>query len=139
MAEPINVINALIFLLSTYYCLATWEKSDELFFIIGLLIVFFGYLGHMLITKKEKKRVPSDIRTFIFLTSAIAFLTPLLQDLTVNYSYDTILLYVSIFCIIHCCCYDFQIKTNTESTALVGSSTSLNAIFFAAILLASRL
>ena len=56
-----------------------------------------------------------------------------------SYSYDTILLYVSIFCIIHCCCYDFQIKTTTESTALVGSSTSLNAIFFAAILLASRL
>ena len=139
MAEPVNVINALIFLISTYYCLASWEKSDELFFLITLLLVLVGYLGHMLITKKQKRHIPSDIKTFIFLTSSIAFLTPLLQNLTVSYSYDTILLYVSIFCIVHCCCYDFQIKTTSESTALVGSTTSLNAIFFAAILLASRL
>lgn len=139
MAEPINVLNAVIFLITTYYCLASWEKSDELFFLIGLLLVFLGYLSHMIVTNKQKNHVPSDIKTFIFLTGSIAFLTPLLQNLTASYSYDTILLYVCLFCIIHCCCYDFQIKTTTEATALVGSSTSLNAIFFAAILLASRL
>ena len=78
MAEPVNVINALIFLISTYYCLVTWEKSDEIFFIITLLLVLVGYLGHMTITKKQKRYIPSDIKTFIFLTSSIAFLTPLL-------------------------------------------------------------
>jgi hypothetical protein len=78
MAEPVNVINALIFLLTTYYFLASWEKSDELFFLIGLLLVFVGYLGHMIITNKQKRHIPSDIKTFIFLTSSIAFLTPLL-------------------------------------------------------------
>lgn len=107
MAEPVNVINALIFLITTYYCLANFEKADELFFIITLLLVLVGYLGHMLMTHKKKGNIPSDIKTFIFLTSSIAFLTPLLQNLTVSYAYDTILLYVSIFCIVHCCCYDF--------------------------------
>ncbi len=139
MAEPVNVINALIFLIVTYHCLASWEKSEELFFLIGLCLVLIGYLGHMTITKKAKRHIPSDIKTFVFLTSSIAFLTPLLQNLTVSYCDDTIVLLASIFCIIHCFCYDFQIKTTNESTALVGSSTSLNAIFFAAILFASRL
>lgn len=83
----------------------------------------------------------SDIKTFTFLASSIAFLTPLLQSLTVSYSNDTIVLLASIFCIIHCFQYDFQINsTETQyRTTFVRSSTSLNAIFFAAILLASRL
>lgn len=76
----------------------------------------------------------------MFLTSSIAFLTPLLQSLTVSYSNDTIVFLASIFCIIHCFGYDFQIGSQAiKTTTFVVSPTSLNAIFFAAILLASRL
>lgn len=51
--------------------------------------------------------IGQDIKTFMFLTSSIAFLTPMLQSLTVKFSNDTIVLLAVIFCIIHVCAYDF--------------------------------
>lgn len=140
-AEPLNVLNSVIFQVTMFHCLVVWDNADELFFTIGLILVLAGYLGHMFFSTKSKAiTLGQDIKTFMFLTSSIAFLTPLLQSLTVSYSNDTIILLASIFCIIHCFAYDFQINsTAVQRTTYVRSSTSLNAIFFAAILLASRL
>lgn len=75
--EPLNVINAVIFQVTIFHCLVSWDNADELFFTIGLIIVLVGYLGHMFIAKKTTT-LGSDIKTFMFLTSSIAFLTPLL-------------------------------------------------------------
>ena len=54
MAEPVNVINALILLILTYHGLASWDKSEEMIFLIGLCIVIVSYLADMYISKKKK-------------------------------------------------------------------------------------
>jgi len=68
-----------------------------------------------------------------------------LQSLTAAVSDDTIILFVTLFILLHLFFYDYEInkrrpkKSNKTVGVGVGSPTSLNAIFFAAILLASRL
>lgn len=54
MAEPVNVLNSLILLILIYHGLASWEKSEEITFMIGLFIVVLSYLADMYITKKKK-------------------------------------------------------------------------------------
>jgi hypothetical protein len=107
MAEPVNVINALILLILTYHGLASWDKSEEMIFLIGLCIVVVSYLVDMYISNKKKSQIPKDIKTFVFLTSSIAFLAPLLQSLAVSYCNDTIVLLATFFFTVHCLCYDF--------------------------------
>lgn len=136
--EPLNVLNAVIFQVVMFKALENWENADQLFFTFGLVGVVAGYLCHLILAKPKAPTLGQDIKTFMFLTSAIAFLTPLLQSLTVKFSDDTIVLLVSILCIVHISAYDFQI-TAIQKTQFVRSATSLNAIFFAAILMASRL
>ena len=85
----------------------------------------------------------SDAKTAVFLKGILLFLTPVLKSLTVTYHDNTIMMLVIVFIIIHLMLYDYQsVKkpVNFENiTKGVGSPTSLNAIFFAAILLSSRL
>lgn len=101
------MLNAVIFQVTMFHCLVSWDNADELFFTMGLLLVIAGYLGFRFMTKSKANTLGSDIQTIMFLTTAIAFLTPLLQSLTVSYSNDTIVLLASIFCVVHCITYDF--------------------------------
>ena len=101
-----------------------------------LCLFLAGFLLHRHISK-DKDDIKSEIKTVVFLTSAVAFLTPLLQSLTVSYASDTIAVLTACFVVLHCFGYDFQI--GVSSKAYVRSATSLNAIFFAAILISSRL
>jgi hypothetical protein len=55
-----------------------WQNADEIFLVIGIVSVFFGYLTHKFIAQPQEFTPSNDIKTFIFLTSSIAFLTPLL-------------------------------------------------------------
>ena len=89
----------------------------------------------------------------MFLTSALLFLTPVLKSLTVSYSDDTIILLVVskcnkyhlhvVFIIMHLFLYDYSMVKRPvvfdNITQSVGSPISLNAMFFATILLSSRL
>lgn len=104
------------------------------------------YATHFLICPQKLSllTVLSDVKLFIFLSLILAFLTPVLQSLTVSSSDDTIILFVFIFSFFHLLLHDYQAvnKLPEQKDASVtesGSPTSLNAIFFAAILLASRL
>lgn len=76
----------------------------------------------------------------MFLSLILAFLTPVLQSLTVTFSDDTIILFVFLFSFFHLLLYDYtSVSKNATDITRSASPTSLNAIFFAAILLASRL
>lgn len=71
----------------------------------------------------------------------LAFLTPVLQSLAAIYASDSA---IGISILLICChllTYDYQYanKTNSNVNDIVGSPTSLNAIFMASILLASRI
>lgn len=67
----------------------------------------------------------------------------MLKSLTVTYSDDSIMMLVISFIIVHMVFYDYKMAKkpiNYENMSKgVGSPISLNAMFFAAILLASRL
>ena len=117
-----------------------------------------GY-GLFLFIHKSKYQLAfffSDVKTAIFLTSTLLFLTPVLKSLTVSYSDDTIILIVVskknfydfnslmvVFIIFHLALYDYSMVKRQvvldNMTQSVGSPLSLNAVFFAAILLSSRL
>lgn len=131
-AEPLNVFNAVIFQVFIFYALRNWNHADELFVAVGLVSVAVGYVAHLLLAPRTN--FIQDLKTFAFLISSIAFLTPLLQSLTVAYSNDSIMLLALALGLIHICAYDFQ-----DQKTYLKSTQSLNAIFFAAILLASRL
>jgi hypothetical protein len=130
-------------------------------------VLVVSYVLHFLCNpqKLNFNQVITDVRLFIFLSLILAFLTPVLQSLTVSSSDDTIILFVLIFSFFHLLLHDYTyvslnnkpvkskfVLTNyladaiKDSPTIVskdisykGSPTSLNAIFFAAILLASRL
>jgi hypothetical protein len=121
-----------------------------------------AYAAHFFCSPQKLtiERAISDVRLFIFLSLILAFLTPVLQSLTVSSSDDTVILFVLIFSLFHLLLHDYtSVQNFTPPTAAgkfleadfaantsiqqditkSGSPTSLNAIFFAAILLASRL
>jgi hypothetical protein len=56
----------------------SWENADEVFFAMGLLFLIAGYLSFRLMTKSKANKLGDDIQTIVFLTTSIAFLTPLL-------------------------------------------------------------
>jgi hypothetical protein len=85
-----------------------------------------------------KTHLFTDMGQIVFMSCILAFLTPLHQSLTVSFSDDTIVFLVCILIFIHCLYYEYQIQNSTKSS-IVNSPISLNAIFFATILLGSRL
>jgi len=131
----------------------------------AVLVVF--YVLHFVCSPHNLtiNKILTDVKMFIFLSLILAFLTPVLQSLTVSSSDDTIILFVVIFSFFHLLLHDYtDVSTITAKRKLPisyskplaeadkpldvkvpkaspykGSPTSLNAIFFAAILLASRL
>lgn len=108
-AEPLNVLNSVLLQIAMYYCLINWKNADEIFFAFGLVSVGFGYFAHILIADPKHINTHQDVKSFMFLSSSIAFLTPLLQSLTQAFSNDTIVMLATVLCLIHCFAYDFQI------------------------------
>ena len=93
-----------------------------------------------------------DVKTAILLSGFQVFLTPVLKSLTVTYHDNTIIIFVVcnlfiitniVFVILHLILYDFKMVKKMpvvdNISQSVGSPISLNAIFFATILLSSRL
>src|SRR5436305_1078468 len=103
-------------------------------YIIFTLINKELYSGYMLL---------NDLKTGIFLIGTLLFLTPVLKSLFVAYSDDTIVYIVCILELVHLFSYDYLMAkkpiTLDSLTQNIGSPLSLNAIFFAAILISSRL
>lgn len=101
------------------------------------------YSAHWMLNKDKAKcsKFMDEIGGFCFLSMVLAFLTPVLQSLTATYSSDTVTLLVVSFSICHLWAYDYErVKSlDIRNQPVVRSPTSLNAIFFAAIVLASRL
>jgi Phosphatidylinositol N-acetylglucosaminyltransferase len=133
------------------------NHEEDIFFkiLIGCMVAFFAFL---FIHWKNYtwKCLENDLKTAAFLTSALLFLTPVLKSLTVSYSEDTIILLVVsklqivtssnnvVFIALHLLMYDFgrvnrPVVFDNITQNIIGSPVSLNAIFFATILLSSRL
>ena len=106
-------------------------------------ILIVCYSTHWMLNKDKLKCgiFMDEIGGFCFLAMILAFLTPVLQSLTATYSSDTVTLLVVSFSICHLWAYDYErVKSlDIRNQPIVRSPTSLNAIFFAAIVLASRL
>eukprot|EP00347_Sterkiella_histriomuscorum_P015214 403357879 len=120
------------------------DYEVETFFIVTISsLLFYGMFIWIYKAKYTVSGMINDIKTAVFLASTLLFLTPVLKSLTVAYSTDTIIILVVFFILLHLFLYDYQmIKKPLQLeniTQSIGSPTSLNAIFFATILLASRL
>merc|ERR1711953_1663369 len=101
-----------------------------------------GYTIHWALNRHKMhcNEIAEEFGNFLFLSFILAFLTPVLQSLTVSYSNDTVTTLVVIFSFIHLWAYDFTTtRTLNVNPRVVKSPTSLNAIFVAAIVLPSRL
>ena len=121
-----------------------WFKNFEVYIFIGTfgsLVICYSMYWALNKSKLTFKDFIDNLGHFVFLFFILAFLTPVLQSLTVNLSSETTGIFVVIFSICHLYAYDFTYKKGvlTKTEPVVKSPTSLNAIFVAAILLASRL
>ncbi len=69
-------------------------EEDLIFKILtGCILCFMGFIFiHW--KKYSGKHLMNDVKTAIFLSTALLFLTPVLKSLTVSYSDDTIILLV---------------------------------------------
>ena len=115
------------------------RNTDEILFASAIINIVFCYLMHAYFTSRSlKTNLITDMGQIVFMSCILAFLTPLHQSLTVSFSDDTIVFLVCILIFIHCLYYEYQIQTVTKPS-IVNSPISLNAIFFATILLGSRL
>lgn len=101
-----------------------------------------GYVTHLALNRHKMhcSDILEEFGGFLFLSFILAFLSPVLQSLTVSYSNDTVSTLVVIFSLVHLWAYDFTTtRTLDANKRVVRSPTSLNAIFVAAIVLSSRL
>ncbi|CDW85217.1 phosphatidylinositol n-acetylglucosaminyltransferase [Stylonychia lemnae] len=142
--EIIHVINTLTCFLVSFQLLLDNDYEIETFLVVTIACIFF-YSTFIWINKAKYSfyGMINDLKTGVFLAGTLLFLTPVLKSLTVAYSTDTIILLVVIFVILHLILYDYSMVKKPllleNITQSIGSPTSLNAVFFAAILLASRL
>ena len=119
------------------------DDFTDIVFIITLILVVLVYSAYVIFNrdKLDLNQCSDHIGSFIFLSLMLAFLTPVLQSFAINYATDsTIFITVLLICI-HLISYDYQYvnKITSKDNDFVGSPTSLNAIFMASILLASRI
>lgn len=115
------------------------RNTDEILFASSITNIISCYLTYAYFTSRSlKTHLFTDLGQIVFMSCILAFLTPLHQSLTVSFSDDTIAVLVGILICIHCLYYKYRIKNVTQSR-VVSSPISLNAIFFATILLGSRL
>lgn len=141
-AEIINVSNQIIFMVISFIMLHNEQyerNTDEILFASTIVNIVFCYLSHAYFTSKSLNAdMLLDLGQVVFMSCILAFLTPLLQSLTASFSDDTIVFLVCILIFIHCLYFEYQIQ-NVSKLSIVNSPISLNAIFFATILLGSRL
>ena len=67
------------------------------------------YLIHFLLNRNKKSYglFFSEVGNFIFLSCILAFLTPVLNSLTVSYTSDTVTMHVAFFSFCHLWTYDY--------------------------------
>ncbi len=70
--------------------------DDEIFIQLIVASCSFFFLAFIAIhwSVYSLKNLINDVKTALFLTSALLFLTPVLKSLTISYSEDTIILLV---------------------------------------------
>jgi hypothetical protein len=92
-----------------FYTLYSWENADDFCIIMTSAVLVVSYVLHFLCNpqKLNFNQVITDVRLFIFLSLILAFLTPVLQSLTVSSSDDTIILFVLIFSFFHLLLHDY--------------------------------
>ena len=131
---------------TTIYSLVNTDEdfSDAIFAatVFFVVIVYSTYLY----SNWEKDKLSFDqccdqVGSFIFLSMMLAFLTPVLQSFATIWATDSTIFIALLLIACHLVAYDYHyvIKISQKENALVVSPTSLNAMFMASILLASRI
>eukprot|EP00350_Pseudokeronopsis_sp_OXSARD2_P004889 CAMPEP_0170558256 /NCGR_PEP_ID=MMETSP0211-20121228/33975_1 /TAXON_ID=311385 /ORGANISM="Pseudokeronopsis sp., Strain OXSARD2" /LENGTH=190 /DNA_ID=CAMNT_0010870037 /DNA_START=27 /DNA_END=599 /DNA_ORIENTATION=+ len=143
--EIVHVINALTCFILIHNLLAYSYVPEELILTIFALMGLSLYILFLLINKDimQPLNILGDLKTGFLLILILCILTPVLKSLFVAYSDDTIIFIISILILVHLISYDYSVTKKpfiyTKMTQNIGSPLSLNAIFFVAILLCSRL
>ena len=110
-----------------FYILYSWENADDFCIIMTSGVLVVSYVLHFLCSpqKLNVNQVLTDIKMFIFLSLILAFLTPVLQSLTVSSSDDTIILFVIIFSFFHLLLHDYtDVSTNKRKPSPLLTSIS---------------
>mmetsp|Transcript_23355 Transcript_23355/g.31276 ORF Transcript_23355/g.31276 Transcript_23355/m.31276 type:complete len:116 (+) Transcript_23355:295-642(+) len=108
-AEVINVLNALSCLITTFVYLHGVQNADVQVCSAMIVLLFASYMIHWRLNKDITWSGFFDmVGSFFFLSLVLAFLTPVLQSLTITYSSDTVTTLVVIFSIVHLWSYDFD-------------------------------
>lgn len=104
--EIIHVMNTIVYFLVTneisnliyqvsYFFLKRGSYEEEIFFIVFICAIIC-FLGFVLIHRQKYNfyLFIGDVKTAIFLTGMLLFLTPVLKSLTVTYHDNTIIMFV---------------------------------------------
>lgn len=141
-AEIINVLNSVIFMIISFIMLHDKQygkNTDLIFFVVNVAKIAYYYFTLAYFKSKSfKSDVVADLSQTVFMICFLTFLTPLLQSLTVKISDDTIVSLIAILIFFHCLFFEYQIQKN-KNESIVNHPISFNSIFFATILLGSRL
>lgn len=125
---------------TTFVYLHTVQNSDVAVCLGTTVLILACYTIHSCLNRElDCNDFANSFGSFIFLILVLAFLTPVLQSLTISYSSDTVTVLAVLLSICHLWSYDFEPARNLDKTLVVRSPKSLNAIFLATILLSSRL
>jgi hypothetical protein len=110
---------------------------------VGIVALYYcKYLSMSSEQSFSLSNIMSDVGTFCFITCIIAFFSPLLRSLSIEYAENTLMLCVVLLIGFHVITYEYQqFSTKSEFKGTVTKITnpfSLNAIFLASVLLSSR-
>ena len=143
--EVAHVLNHLVSFLVGYRLLFYDIVPEYALLAIVAGFTGIGYLTNLFLVFRTVSldALINDMKSCAFLSGSVLFLSPVLRSMTETYSNDTIALLVTILLLIHLIWYDYSLVRRPirpeERTLYMGSPISLNAIFFAAIVLSSRL
>lgn len=83
-------------------------------FTVGIILSCFGVFYSLNKNSLKIDDVMNNLGSFCFLSFILAFLTPVLQSLTVTYTSDTVTTLVVSFCVCHLWAYDFSTVQTLE-------------------------
>lgn len=114
--EVINVLNTLSCLITAFVYLHGSKDVDieVCLFTVGITLSCFGIFYSLNKHSLKIDDVMNNLGSFCFLSFILAFLTPVLQSLTVTYTSDTVTSLVVLFCVCHLWAYDFSTVQTLE-------------------------
>lgn len=110
-----------------------WTKPNSIF-VLSSILMFFGYVKHIVRTSKVLERISQDLRTVLIFLAFGYILSPVLKTLTETISTDTIYAMTIFMFLIH-----LIFSKYGSNDASLSESLSITSSIFGSLMLTSRL